>query len=179
MVVFFAPVFAAAVFFDVVVFLVVVLAAVFFSSVAAFFSARLASASAFSSGVFANPIDEKLNASTNANNRTYHWQRIWREAIEEGLDFPEIAGINNSTNIMRLKINSGNNILYPAFDPNNISLLEWNPYYKLSLSQGGSSLVARGINYLNASLIIYPDGNTYSSEARTYSTALLFTGGLP
>ena len=119
-------------------------------------------------------------ASTNANNRTSHWQRIWKEAIAEGLDFPEIAGINNSTNIMRLKISSaGDTVLYPAFDPNNISLLEWNPYYKLSLTQGNSSTVARGVNYLNASLIIYPDGNTYSSDARIYSTALLFTGGLP
>lgn len=119
-------------------------------------------------------------ASTNANNRAYHWHRIWKEAIAEGLDFPEIAGINNSTNIMRMKISTGgDSYLYPAFDENNISLLEWNPYYKLSLSDGSSSAVARGVNYLNASLVIYPDGNTYSSEARIYTTTLLFTGGLP
>ncbi len=67
-----------------------------------------------------------------------------------------------------------------AYDPDTLSLSDWNPRYNLFLDiKYKSSDVAGGPNFVAVTLFIYPDGDTYSSDPRIFHTTLTNPGGLP
>ena len=76
-----------------------------------------------------------------------------------------------------LRINTGK--LEPAYVENAIALTEWNPRYELVVNDGADSYVSGSVNLLNVTLVIYPDGDTYSSDPRLFYTTLTNPGGLP
>ena len=102
-------------------------------------------------------------ARTNRQNVT--WAQMWNDAP---IPFPSVAGM--STNTIALKINSEN--VVNTYDPGNISLNNWNPRYHLLMRDGKTSDVAKSYNIKNVILFIYPDGDTYSSDRRIFSTVI-------
>jgi hypothetical protein len=113
---------------------------------------------------------------TNSLNPSTAWVNYWAKDADK-IPFPPVAGMcTNET--LRLDCSGG---MVPAFDRDNISLLDWNPYYQLSLSMQGESedsTVPAGPNELVVLLVIYPDGTTYSSDIRSFTTTLSNPGGL-
>lgn len=116
---------------------------------------------------------DRLFAANAASNRNAVavWRNHWANCKE--LPFPPVSGMH--TNGLTLKIGS----IQPAFDENDISLTEWNPYYELFISTNGYSEVAGGYNYLGFRLAVVPDGALYDGKVRYYKTALFYPGGLP
>lgn len=108
-------------------------------------------------------------ARTNRQGKT--WAAMWDNAP---IPFPPVAGM--STNIISLVINSGKAI--NAYDTGNISLNNWNPRYHLIMNSARTSNVARQYNLKNVILFIYPDGDTYSSDRRIYTTVINRPGEL-
>ena len=116
--------------------------------------------------------DKAIAASASSNlNSVAVWRSRW--AGVKTLEFPPVAGMN--TNVTALKIGG----VQPAFDENDISLEEWNPYYELGIYTNGYSEVAGGYNYLGFRLAVIPDGSLYDGKIRWYKTSLFFGGGLP
>ena len=109
-------------------------------------------------------------ASSNLN-AVAVWRSRW--AACRTLEFPPVSGMH--TNGLALKIGG----IQAAFDENDISLTEWNPYYELVISSNGYSEVAGGYNYLGFRLAVVPDGALYDGKVRYYKTALFYGGGLP
>ena len=113
-----------------------------------------------------------------SNQTTDAWNTLWQNVYDsrtEKIPFPPVANMSTSSNLW-LQINTE---FVPAFDPNALSLKDWNPRYELAINPGGASTVAGRINLLRVTLAIYPDGDTYSSERRLFHTTLTNPGGLP
>ncbi len=118
------------------------------------------------------------NARTNTISTLNLWQQQWNAVREHTLSipFPPVADMSQSTDLY-LSVNTGS--LEAAYDADALSLSEWNPRYELVIGDGNHSHVANGVNAMNVSLAIYPDGDTYSSEYRLFRTTLTNPGGLP
>ncbi len=118
------------------------------------------------------------NARTNVLNTT--WIEQWSTAFNTSkqIPFPLVANMSASENLYL--IFAAEKQLAPAYDENALSLTDWNPRYTLSLSPKYTDIspVAGQQNLLQVTLIIYPDGDTYSSEYRLFHTTLSDTGGL-
>lgn len=101
------------------------------------------------------------------------WFVIWYDTIRNNeIAFPQIANITSpGTNLVFETIT-------PAYDPDRISLADWNPRYDLFLSGVSTSTLNRAINLLQFTLHIFPDGDTDSSDMRVYTTTLTNPGGL-
>ena len=114
-------------------------------------------------------------ARTNAV--TDSWGGLWRETIDDKIKipFPLIAGISTSPSEIYLYFNR----LALAFDKDNLSLTDWNPLYSLSGYFSTISPISGLDNGLLITLTIYPDGYTYTSDQRVFSTTLTNPGGLP
>jgi hypothetical protein len=109
-------------------------------------------------------------ARTNRTGAT--WAQMWSTSP---IPFPPVAGM--ATNTIPLLINRED--ISRAFDPESISLNNWNPRYRLWVRPGRTSeSVASSHNMLNVILFIYPDGDTYSSRPRIYSTLINRPGEL-
>ncbi len=103
-------------------------------------------------------------ARTNRSGVT--WGHMWSTSP---IPFPPVAGM--ATNTIPLLINRED--VSRAFDPQSISLNNWNPRYRLWVQPGRTSArVASSDNMLYVVLFIYPDGDTYSSRPRIYSTLI-------
>ena len=103
------------------------------------------------------------------------WAQIWQKALTEEnyFPFPPVAGMSDSDTLY-LKFNT----LAQAYDPENITLKNWHPRYFLQLGFTDNSRVAHDLNMITVGLTVYPDGDTYSSEERFFSTVLTSEGGL-
>jgi hypothetical protein len=101
------------------------------------------------------------------------WQEVWQNTRQ--IPFPVVANMSASPDLT-LKFFTP---LAPAYDENELSLLNWNPRYELAILPGDISHVAGTYNVMNVTLAIYPDGDSYSSERRLYHTTLTNPGGLP
>jgi hypothetical protein len=113
-------------------------------------------------------------ARTNAV--TYSWGGLWRETIDDNIKnpFPPFANMSANT-LLRF---TGPNSFVATFDKDNLSLTDWNPLYSLS----GNFLNPPGpgpSTALHITLVIHPDGYTYSSDQRLFRTTLTNPGGLP
>ena len=116
------------------------------------------------------------NARTNALSAT--WIQQWDLAYEtpKQIPFPPVANMSSSENLyLMFELESK---LAPAFDRDALSLSDWNPRYQLFRQNKYASPVAGNVNLLQFTLLIYPDGDTYSSDPRIYHTTLTNTGGL-
>ena len=104
------------------------------------------------------------------------WEYLWEQARQNKFDipFPPIANMSANT-LLRF---TGPNSFAATFDKDNLSLTEWNPLYSLS----GNFLNPPSpgpYTALHITLIIHPDGLTYSSDQRVFRTTLTNPGGLP
>lgn len=117
-------------------------------------------------------------ASTNPMSTT--WRDQWDSVIAspKQIPFPPVANMSTSGDLFLVFANE--NQYAPAYDENKLSLSDWNPRYGLELLPDSNydSPVAGGINLRRVTLVIYPDGDTYSSEFRIFKTTLSDTGGL-
>jgi hypothetical protein len=112
------------------------------------------------------------------------WYDRWATTVQNGdqIPFPPVAGMCTSrdTPPNRTLHLTFNTELAEAFLPDELVLTEWNPRYKLALyPKYDASHVAGGHNLFLVTLVIYPDGDTYSSEYRVFQTTLSNPGGLP
>ena len=112
------------------------------------------------------------------NNVPGTWKNLWNQALQNEFDipFPPIAGMSASPKIL-LRF-TGPDSFAAAFDKDNLSLTDWNPLYSLS----GNFLNPPGpgpSTALHITLVIHPDGYTYSSDQRLFRTTLTNPGGLP
>ena len=117
-------------------------------------------------------------ARTNQQENTT-WAMMWTDAP---VPFPAVSGM--ATNLIVLEINktgSNNKItlntisldeISAAYDPSRISLNNWNPRYQLIMIPSKTSNTAKTANIQNVILFIYPDGDTYSSDRRIYTTII-------
>jgi hypothetical protein len=106
------------------------------------------------------------------------WGQLWDDARRKQFDipFPPVTGIPFPDTDITLNFSGEITSTYSA---KNISLANWNPRYALVINPLGASPVAQNWNRLQVELHIYPDGDTYSSEARIFQTTLTNPGGLP
>jgi len=108
------------------------------------------------------------------------WWTYWsetREAEKSGIPFPLVAGI--SRHVYDLDLNFSGNAT-PTYDPKNISLGDWHPWYALVVNPFAASPVANDYTSLKVELAIFPDGETLlSSDPRVFTTTLTNPGGLP
>jgi hypothetical protein len=134
------------------------------------------------------------------------WIICWGEFVAgdvvPGLDkipFPPVANMSTSENLQLhanvadlayfiqltqgtpVDIGNASGTLQKAYDADNLSLTEWNPSYLLDIAPNNASIspVTGYPDSLLVRLVIYPDGDTPSSEPRMYYTTLTNTGGLP
>jgi len=116
------------------------------------------------------------------------WGNLWEDVALNNIQiiFPEIAYMSEKVQVLHFWQKDENDLYEkgqypptPAFQSDNISLSEWNPRYILYVSDADTSPVAQAINVLQFTLMIFPDGDTYSSEARIFQTTLTNPGGLP
>jgi prepilin-type N-terminal cleavage/methylation domain-containing protein len=108
-----------------------------------------------------------------ANTPEKNWSSQWYAAIGENkLQFPPVAGMSNLYNLM---INEG---YTRAIDNKSIYLDNWHPYYALIMATNKTSSVFSQPNMFHVRLQILPDGDTYSSDERIYTTTLIKNGGL-
>jgi len=116
------------------------------------------------------------------------WENLWEKVAlnQSQVPFPETAYMSDKIPPMhfwqddeRASFDQGLKAPTPAFDPDNIRLSDWNPRYILYISDADTSPVAQAINVLQFTLMIFPDGDTYSSDPRIFSTTLTNPGGLP
>ena len=128
----------------------------------------------------------RARAQTNNLLQTVYWCQQWASLTneEKHIPFPSIAGMSDSPDLPLVLFQN----FVPAFDPERIELENWCPFYSLYLSAADDtddeknanfSPVARGVNHLDVTLVIYPDGDTFSSEIRHFRTTLSYNGGLP
>lgn len=111
---------------------------------------------------------------TNINNLTWNqqWAMVTNSTIK--IHFPTVADMSTSEDLY-LMFGS----IAKAYDEKALSLLDWNPLYSLQVVDKFASKIAEGVNLKQATLVIYPDGDTYSSEYRVFQTTLSNPGGLP
>ena len=116
------------------------------------------------------------------------WENLWGDVALNQIKviFPEIAYMSENVQVLHFWQKDENDLYEkgqypptPAFQSDNISLSEWNPRYILYVSDADTSPVAQAINVLQFTLMIFPDGDTYSSEYRIFHTSLTNPGGLP
>ena len=129
----------------------------------------------------------RARSQTNNLMQTVYWCQHWASLTndEDRIPFPVVAGMSGSGDLALVLFKD----FVPAFDPANIDLEDWCPFYSIYFStqndggtdedDGNFSPVARGVNHLEVNLVIYPDGDTFSSDIRYFRTTLSFTGGLP
>ena len=133
--------------------------------------------------MFANAIFETLReyntrfvneARTNTLGSSWvsYWTATTNHTVE--IPFPPVATMSDNADL-RLRFNA----TMPTYTSDTIHLSEWNPLYMLTLAIIDGSYVAQDFNLIRATLFIFPDGLTDSSEARTYTTTLSNSGGLP
>ncbi len=115
--------------------------------------------------------------STRTNSASGSWFQQWQSVIAntQQIPFPAVANMNASPNRV-LKVYTQ---FASTYDENALSLLDWNPRYELAIEPNNASYVAGDVNMLLVTLVIYPDGDTYSSEYRFFQTTLTNPGGLP
>ena len=114
------------------------------------------------------------------------WAMLWDQTITQvdSIPFPPVANMSTNANLW-LQIDTSAVISMDnsvrAFNKDAISLTDWNPRYQLIMAPppGAFSPIAGGYNLLFVMLYIYPDGDTYSSDYRTFQTTLTNPGGLP
>ena len=122
------------------------------------------------------------NARTNAVSAS--WLQQWATAYgsPKQIPFPPVANMCSARHpplSEPLYLQPGVQ-LAPAFKADEISLAEWNPRYELAFrTKYQASPVAGDQNLFQVTLVIYPDGDTYSSDYRIFHTTLSNTGGLP
>ena len=116
------------------------------------------------------------NARTNALSATWIQQWDLAYGTPKQIPFPPVANMSASENLYLMF--APESTLAPAFDRDALSLSDWNPRYQLFRQNKYASPVAGNVNLLQFTLLIYPDGDTYSSDPRIYHTTLTNTGGL-
>ena len=108
------------------------------------------------------------------------WQQLWEKVRnkEIAIPFPPIAGMSVSPDIpLRF---TGPDSFAATFDKDNLSLADWNPFYSLSGTFFPDPSPISGLdNGLHITLVIHPDGYTYSSDQHVFHTTLTNPGGLP
>ena len=99
--------------------------------------------------------------------------------------FPPVAGMstNNIPLVYQVEESDGETFsLTSAYDPNAISLANWNPLYYLSIYDLADyryySPITGTYNAKKVTLIIYPDGKLGSSDPRVFTTILSNSGGM-
>ena len=112
------------------------------------------------------------------------WVVLWQQAFNNQIPFPEIAGMSASPNIPL--VFTGSDSFAAAFDKDNLSLANWNPLYSLSgeftyrsTISGAPEDTDAPYNCLHIKFVVHPDGHTYSSDHRIFSTVVYDSGGLP
>lgn len=119
---------------------------------------------------------------------SFYWTFCWSNTIKntEGylLPFPPLPGMH-SMHDATLPLHFTD--FTPAFRPDNISLLEWNPFYQLNaiehpdykryFSNANLTEPDRS-NCWRVRLVIYPDPFTYLRDPFIYQTTLSMQGGL-
>ena len=131
------------------------------------------------------------------NQPAFLWNLLWSQQAqlasppqvffgEDGfLLFPPVAGM--STNNIPLVYQAGDGdwsmlSLTSAYDPNAISLANWNPLYYLTVTDMEDyryySPITGTYSTKKVMLIIYPDGKVGSSDPRIFTTTLSNTGGM-
>jgi len=105
------------------------------------------------------------------------WAYMWSEAVKTPafFPFPRVEGMSESISLS-LEINKGE--ISSAFDLSSISLNNWNPRYELIVISGHTSSISTTPNMQKVILSIYPDGDTFSSPPRIFTTILNREGGL-
>ncbi|MFA7172112.1 MAG: prepilin-type N-terminal cleavage/methylation domain-containing protein [Kiritimatiellia bacterium] len=114
-----------------------------------------------------------------------NWTNQWFAAIENNsLEFPPVAGMSTPNNIFIVLVkdndnDSDKNFYYVrAMKNDSIYLNNWHPYYALQMATDRTSSVFSQPNMFHVRLHILPDGDTYSSDERIYTTTLIQHGGL-
>ena len=138
-----------------------------------------------------------VHLSTNRVNRTRGWLEHWNQVANNRrrIPFPPIAGMRSGSAQTRelfllfQTVKNGEDHV-PAFDENDIDLLQWNPFYTLGLTyiekgddfspctSSDEKTARQWPDSIHASLLIYLDGNASSPEMRYYTTTLSFKGGV-
>ncbi len=149
----------------------------------------------------------EYNARFIASSKTpKEWIIFWGEFVAgdvvpglEKIPFPPVANMSASDKLLLhcnpadlaafiqltqgtpVDLGNSGNALQKGYDPDNLSLTDWNPSYLLDIIPNTASFspVAGYTDSLIVRLVIYPDGDTLSSEPRMYYTTLTNTGGLP
>ncbi len=118
------------------------------------------------------------NAQTNVLSASWHKQWETAYGSPRQIPFPPVANMSTSEDLFL--VFAAENPFAPAYDENELSLADWNPRYGLHLffDNNYHSPVAGDYNLIRVTLVIYPDGDTYSSEYRIFKTTLSDTGGL-
>lgn len=112
------------------------------------------------------------------NDLGHSWAYMWGEAVttEKFFPFPRVEGMSESEELF-LQTSQGDRLVN-AYDPSRLSLSEWNPRYRLYVTPRSTSTLNNTANTLEIFLFIYPDGDTYSSQFRLFSTILNRQGGI-
>jgi hypothetical protein len=117
------------------------------------------------------------------NTLSNSWLQQWVTAVDtpKQMPFPPVANMSTSDKLfLTFKLNNDAETSSAAYDPDALSLSDWNPRYNLYFgTQHAESHVAGGPNFLAVTLVIYPDGETSSSDPRIFHTTLSNPGGLP
>jgi Tfp pilus assembly protein PilV len=129
-----------------------------------------------SNAVFETLREYNARFTEEARTNTVPWGELWLRVLtnDPKIPFPSVADITTSATLV-LQFQQ----LAPAYVPTELRLSDWNPRYQLRWSDEPPSPVAQAVNAIHFTLIIYPDGDTFSSEARVYTTTLTNSGGLP
>lgn len=123
--------------------------------------------------------NERFAGECRTNLAGLTWHQCWENTSSSArqIPFPLVAEMSGSENLYLTFTSSGSGEPQPAYDPAALSLREWNPRYRLHLYDDPDALGRHDL--IHVLLEIYPDGDTYSSEARLYHTTLSDAGGLP
>jgi Tfp pilus assembly protein PilV len=134
-----------------------------------------------SSAIFETLREYNARFTEDARTSTDLWGDLWIGVLSgsTAVPFPAVADMNDDESLPLHFWKSGDPIFTPAYATDKIRLSDWNPRYRLYMSGETESSIASAINAIRFTLTIYPDGNTVSSDARTYTTTLTNPGGLP